>query len=101
MYARQPNMFKRGAHNELGFDWTFDFERSAMVKALCTTSQDRLMNAEDPCCWDHVRLRLGSPFVEDAIHEYWDEIHEMRKERVKEGRRTAERTTMKEDRMEE
>lgn len=81
MYMRVRGMLEHGDQNELGFDWNVDFERSAMVRALYDTSEDQSMEPEDPCWWDHVRLRLGSPFLENSIYGYRDEIDEMQQER--------------------
>lgn len=99
MYMRVRGMFERDDQNELGFDWNTDFERSAMVRALHATSEDQSMGPEDPSWWDHVRLRLGSPFLEHSVYRYQDEIDEMHQERVREESMKRER--MEEDRMEE
>ena len=77
MYMRVRGMFERGDQNQLGFDWDADFERSSMVRAMCATFEGPRMGPEDPCGWDDVRLRLGSPFLQYSIYGYRRKIDEM------------------------
>lgn len=86
MYLRVRGMFEQGDQNELGFDWNTDFERSSIVRALCATLEGVLMGPEDPCGWDHLRLRLGSPFSENSVYGYQNEIDEMNEERKRKER---------------
>lgn len=77
MYMRVRGSFERGDQNKLGFDWNRDFERWSMVKAMCGTYEEQVMGPEDPCWWDHVRFRLGSPFVEGSVYKYQDALNAM------------------------
>lgn len=80
MYLRVRGMFEWD-YDELGFEVGIAFERSTMVKALFTSFENVWMTQDDPCVWDHVRLRLGSPFLENSIHGYRIEIDEVNEER--------------------
>lgn len=78
MYLRFRGTFEHGDQNELGFDWSVDFERFTMVRALCTTSQYSIMEAEKPLWWDHLRSRLVSPFLKNSIYAYQNKIDDIR-----------------------
>ena len=82
MYMRVRGMFERGNENELRFNWDTDFERVTLVRALYTTSVYNTMVAEEPCWWDHVRLRLGSPFLKNSIYAYENKIDDISQESV-------------------
>lgn len=77
MYMRVHGIFERGDQNDLGFDWNRDFERWSMVRGVYATVEEPFPDAEDPCWWDDVRLRLGSPFLEDSEYKYQDVLNEM------------------------
>ncbi|CAF9936941.1 MAG: hypothetical protein ALECFALPRED_007013 [Alectoria fallacina] len=106
MYMRVRGMFEHGDQNDLGFDWDRDFERCVMVRALSFADEDLSTGVEDPCWWDLLRLRLGSPFLEGSVYKYEDAIDEMqedrrKEEKIKEERITKHRMMMSEVRMEE
>ena len=70
MYLRVRGMFEVGEENELGFDWDTAFERSSMARPLFSSFEDVEMDSEDACGWDPIRLRLGSPFLENSFRDY-------------------------------
>lgn len=94
MYLRVRGVFEQGYENELGFDFDTAFDRSTMVKALFVSFRDVWMTRDDdPCVWDHVRLRLGSPFLENSIHRYRIEIDEVNEERERKNELDEENET--------
>ena len=70
MYLRVRGMFEVGPQNEMGFEWETAFERSSMARPLFSSFEDVYMDSEDACGWDHIRLRLGSPFLENSFRGY-------------------------------
>lgn len=84
MYLRIRGIFEEGRQNELGFDWDAAFERSSMWMGLFSSFENNLlleMYAEEACGWDLIRLRLGSPFLENSFRAYQDAIIEFDEER--------------------
>ncbi len=75
MYMQVRGIFESGDGSEA--DWVSLFLRNKMALELHCTPELEFVNDVEPCWWDGLRVRLGSPFLLNAIPTYIAEIGEL------------------------
>ena len=72
MYMQVRGIFESGDGSDA--DWTSLLLRNKMALELHCTQGLEFVNDVEPCWWDRLRVRLGSPFLLNAIPTYLAEI---------------------------
>ena len=75
LYMRVRGMFDDGSHGDM--DWYSCFERSSMVGVLRSDHKFRMFDSENPCWWDQIRIKIGSPFLLGNESKYLAELEEI------------------------
>ena len=68
MYMRVRGMFDLTHEGDLDFHSFHN--RSQMVEEICTQWAADPAEPEEPCCWDHMRVEHGSPFLPGGPFKY-------------------------------